>query len=176
MGVGMPDSGTKKKALRLLTAFHDLAGGKLDISVPLGGPDSADDGAADRVGNNWDDTERDVALRYLLDQGYLRTDGAGTGYTLTYQGLERAREQLGLAGNEERSGMTDKRQRQLMTLISLVLATLISQPITNYIAEQIPERRGIKDDLLEAALQGLVRAIAIFAASLVVRQIAGRRR
>lgn len=71
--------------------------------------------------------------------------------------------------------MTDKRQRQLVTLISLVLATVISQPITNYIAEQIPERRGIKDDLLEAALQGLVRAVSIFGASLVVRQIAGRK-
>jgi hypothetical protein len=171
----MPDSDTKKKALRLLTAFHDLAEGKLDISVPVGGPGSEEDGAADRVGAIWDDTERDVALRYLLDQSYLRADSAGTGYTLTYQGLEQAREHLGLAGNEEGSGMSDKRQRQLMTLISLVLATVISQPITNYIAEQIPERRGIKDDLLEAALQGLVRAIAIFAASLVVRQIADRR-
>ncbi len=156
-------------------AFHDLAGGKLDIPVPVGGSDSEEEGAADRVGANWDATERDVALRYLLDQGYVRGGDTGSVYTLTYQGLERAREHPGLTGTGEGGGMTDKRQRQLMTLVSLILATIISQPITNYIAEQIPERRGIKDDLLEAALQGLVRALSIFGASLVVRQIAGRR-
>ena len=177
----MPTSGTEENAMRLLAAFHDLSGGKLDIPVPVGGPDSETDGAADRVGVNWDTVERDVALRYLLDQRYLRvgdTNAGGTisGYTLTYQGLERARKYLGLAETGERSGMTDKRQRQLMTLISLLLATVISQPVTNYIGEQIPERRGIRDDLLEAALQGLVRAIAIFGASLLVRQIAGRSR
>lgn len=172
----MPDSSIEENAVRLLAAFHDLAGGKLNIPVSVGGPDSEEDGAADRAGANWDATERDVALRYLLDQGYVQAGDTGSGYTLTYEGLERAREYLGLAGSEERSGMSDKRQRQLMTLISLVVATVISQPITNYIAEQIPERRGIKDDLLEAALQGLVRAIAIFGASLAVRQIAGRRR
>lgn len=167
--------GTKENGMRLLAAFHDLAGGKLDVPVPVGGPDSDEDGAADRVGSEWDATEKDVALRYLTDQDYVRPKGDGTGYAITYQGLEQAREYLGLTGKEERSGMTDKRQRQLVTLISLVLATVISQPITNYIAEQIPERRGIKDDLLEAALQGLVRAVSIFGASLVVRQIAGRK-
>lgn len=172
----MPGSRMEENAVRLLTAFHDLAGGKLDIVVPVGGADAEDKGAADRASTEWDAVERDVALKYLLDQVYVRAADDGSGYTLTYQGLERAREHLGFTGNEERGGMSDKRQRQLMTLISLILATVISQPITNYIAEQIPERRGIKDDLLEAALQGLVRAIAIFGASLAVRQIAGRRR
>ncbi len=84
--------------MRLLAAFHDLSGGKLNVPVPVGGPDSEEDGAADRVGSEWDATERDVALRYLVDQGYLQaTDDAG--YTLTYQGLEQAREYLGFTGN-----------------------------------------------------------------------------
>ncbi len=171
----MSDSNVEQDAMRLLAAFYELSRGKLTLSIPLGGPDSETDGAADRARASWDSVERDVALRYLLNQGYVRAAGDGSGYTLTYTGFERAREYLGLARNEERSGMTDKRQRQLMTIVSLVLATIISQPITNYIAEQIPERRGIRDDLLEAALQGLVRAISIFGASLVVRQLAGRR-
>lgn len=92
-------SGTKDNAMRLVAAFHDLAGGKLNVEVPLGGPDSEDDGAADRVGGEWDTTELDVALRYLLDQGYVEAGENRTGYTLTYQGLEWAREYLGLDGN-----------------------------------------------------------------------------
>lgn len=95
----MPDSGTKENAMRLLAAFHDLAGGKLNVDVPVGGPDSEDDGAADRVGTNWEATERDVALRYLLDQGYVNAGESG-GYNLTYQGLEKAREYLGLDGSQ----------------------------------------------------------------------------
>lgn len=97
----MSDSGsdTKDNAMRLVAAFHDLAGGKLNVEVPLGGPDSEDDGAADRVGGEWEATERDVALRYLLDQGYVEAGESGAGYTLTYQGLEGAREYLGLDGN-----------------------------------------------------------------------------
>jgi hypothetical protein len=52
---------------------------------------------------------------------------------------------------------------------------VLTRPVNRYIAEQIPERRGIRDDLTEAALQGLVRAAAFFVASLVVRQVAGSR-
>ena len=95
----MQGSGTKDNAMRLVAAFHDLAGGKLNVSVPLGGPESEEDGAADRVGSNWDATERDVALRYLLDQNYVEAGESGTSYTLTYQGLEKARKYLGLDGN-----------------------------------------------------------------------------
>ena len=71
--------------------------------------------------------------------------------------------------------MTDKRQRQLLRLASTAGALLISQPITDYIAEQTPEPQGIKDNLREAAVQGLVWAVAIFGASLVVRQILDKR-
>ena len=92
-------SGTKENGMRLLAAFHDFAGGKLNVSVPVGGPDLEEEGAADRVGRNWDATERDVALRYLIDQGYVEADESGSGYTLTYQGLEQSRDYLGLDGN-----------------------------------------------------------------------------
>lgn len=163
--------------MRLLEAFYDASVGKLNESVPLGGSDAEEDGAAERAGFTADHTERDVALSYLLDQGYVQPADDGTGYRLTVSGLDHAREQVKPTpvGSEERSSLQDKSQRQLLTLISTVVALLISQPITNYIAEQIPERRGIKDDALEAFLQGLVRAISIFVASLAVRQIANRR-
>jgi hypothetical protein len=52
---------------------------------------------------------------------------------------------------------------------------ILTRPVNRYISETIPERRGIKDDLTEAALQGIVRATAIFVASLVVRRLAGSR-
>ncbi len=63
-----------------------------------------------------------------------------------------------------------------MRLMSTATALVMSQPITDYIAEQLPERRGTKDDLLEAAIQGLVWAASIFAASLIVRRITNRDR
>jgi hypothetical protein len=47
--------------------------------------------------------------------------------------------------------------------------------VSRFIAEKIPERRGVKDDLTEAALQGVVRTIAFFTASLLVRRLAGSR-
>jgi hypothetical protein len=52
----------------------------------------------------------------------------------------------------------------------------LSQPLTRFIGETIPERRGIRDDLTEAVLKGLVRAVALTLASVLVRQIAVSRR
>ena len=71
--------------------------------------------------------------------------------------------------------MSDQTQRRLLTLLAIGIAMVLTRPVNNFIAEQIPERRGIRDDLTEAALQGLVRTAAFFAASLIVRQLAGRR-
>jgi hypothetical protein len=175
-------SGIEDKAFRLLVAFHDLSGGALNEAVPLGGPDAdAEDaeGAADRAGFGPDTAGRDVALRYLLDEGYLRRSGGGSGYALTVIGLDRAREIKGFPAPtppRERIAMNDQTQRRLVTILSTAIALAVSQPLTNYIAEQIPERRGMKDDLLEAALQGAVRAASIFAASVIVREVVRRLR
>ena len=174
----MPVSRTEDLAERLLVAFHDLSGGKLNESVPVGGPDTNEEGAADLANFGADVTERDVALRYLVDQGYVRADDDGSGYTMTVSGVDRVREVKGLTrpeSSEEGSRMSDKTQRRLLTVFSTVIALAVSQPLTNYIGEQIPERRGIRDDALEAALQGAVRAVSIFLASMAVRQIVGRR-
>lgn len=70
--------------------------------------------------------------------------------------------------------MTDKRQRQLLRLTSTAGALVISQPITDYVAERTLDRQGTKNDLLDAAFQGFVWAASIFIASLVVSRISGR--
>ncbi len=72
--------------------------------------------------------------------------------------------------------MDEQTQRRLLTLLSIVIGTMLSRPINNFIDEQIPERRGIRDEVTEAVLQGLVRIAAIFAASVIVRRLAQRRR
>ncbi|MGF1471576.1 MAG: hypothetical protein ACFB50_07540 [Rubrobacteraceae bacterium] len=175
MANGKVDSGLTEEANRLLEAFYDEAGGKLTDPVPLGGEDEEESGAAERAGLTSDHAQRDTALNYLLNQGYLQADENGMGYRLTLAGSDYVRDELKPTPvSEVRSGMDDQTQRRLLTLFSTIVALAISQPITNYIAEQIPERRGIKDDALEALLQGVVRAISIFVASLVVRKVAGR--
>jgi hypothetical protein len=72
--------------------------------------------------------------------------------------------------------MDDKTQKRVQTIIAIVVAMVLSRPINRFIDEQIPERRGAKDDLFEAVLQGAVRMAAFFAASVAVRKLAEMRR
>ena len=72
--------------------------------------------------------------------------------------------------------MSEQMQRRLLSGVAIVLSLVLTRPINRFIAEMIPDRRGIGDDLTEAALQGLVRTASIFAASAIVRQLAGSRR
>jgi hypothetical protein len=70
--------------------------------------------------------------------------------------------------------LSEQTQRRLLTILAIAIAMGLTRPLSNFIEEQIPERRGIGDDVAEAILQGLARATAIFLASVVVRQIARR--
>ncbi|MDQ3317645.1 MAG: hypothetical protein M3522_09990, partial [Actinomycetota bacterium] len=76
----------------------------------------------------------------------------------------------------ERGGLSDKTQRQLVTVLGIVGSQILARPLTRFIGEQIPERRGVRDDILEAVLKGLARAVALSLASILVRQLALRRR
>ena len=178
----MADSAVQDAAFRLLAAIHDLAGGKLNEPVPVVVPGEADKGAAPRAGIDPGSTEDEVAVRYLVGQGYIRAVGdhsaGGQDYELTVAGLDRARQMKGLGGPEspERSGMSDKTQRQLVTVLGIVGSQILAQPLSRFIGEQIPERRGIKDDLTEALVKGVARIVALTLASILVRQIAVRRR
>ncbi len=179
----MADSAVQDAALRLLGAIHDLSGGKLYEPVPVVVPGEPAKGAAPKAGIDADSTEDEVAIRYLVDQRYIRaagdpSTGGGQDYELTVAGLDRARQMRGLGDPQppERGGLSDKTQRQLVTVLGIVGSQILARPLTKFIGEQIPERRGVRDDILEAVLKGLARAVALSLASILVRQLALRRR
>jgi hypothetical protein len=165
--------------MRLLGAFYDLSGEKLTEPVPIGGAEMPGKGAAPRADLDPESTECAVAARYLVDQGYIAPADAASGYVITVAGFDRVREMRGIGGPAApagRSGMSDKTQKQLMTLLSIGISIGLSQPLARFIQKEIPERRGIRDDLTEAVLKGLVRAVALVVASVIVRRLAASRR
>lgn len=177
----MAEGEVRDAALRLLGAIHDLSGGKLYEPVPVVVPGEPARGAARKAGVDPDSTEDEIALRYLVAQGYVRAVGdpaAGRDYELTVAGLDKARQMRGLGEPErpERGGMSDKTQKRLLTVLGIVLSQVLTLPLTRYIDKQIPERRGVRDDLKEAALKGVVKAAALVIASMLVRRLAASRR
>jgi hypothetical protein len=172
-------SGVEENAMRLLGAFYDLSGGKLTEPVPIGGPEIPGQGAAPRADLDPESTECEIAARYLVEQGYIAPADTASGYVITVAGFDRVREMRGIGGPTApagRSGMSDKTQQRLMTLLSIAISIGLSQPLTRFIGEKIPERRGIRDDVTVAVLQGLVRAVALVVASVIVRRLAASRR
>lgn len=173
----MATSGVEENALRLLGAFYDLSGEMITEPVTIGGPEMPGQGAAPRAGLDPESTECDVSARYLVNQGYIAPAGAASEYVITVAGFDRVREMRGIGDSAgERSGMSDKTQKRLLTLLSIGISVGLSQPLTRFIGEEIPERRGIRDDVTEAVLKGLVRAVALVVASIIVRQLAASRR
>lgn len=171
-------SGIEDLAGRLLGAFFDLSGGKLNQAVTL-------DEASARAGLEEGSTEPAVAVRYLLNKGYLEEEtpqGAQQAqagrrrFTVTVPGMDRVREERGLAEPAKRKGlsMSDGMQRLLLTALTIGLSSVIKKPFTGFIARQIPDRRGTRDDFMEALVQGLARLAAVLLASVIVRKLAGR--
>jgi len=172
-------SGVEERAMRLLGAFYDLSEGKLTEPVPLGGPETAGEGAAQKADLEPESTECAIAARYLVDQKLIEARGNPSKYVITVAGFDKVREMRGMGAPAPPAGrnmMSDKAQQRLLTLLSIGISMGLSQPLTRFIGEKIPERRGIRDDVTEAVLQGLVRAVALTLASLIVRQIASSRR
>ncbi len=175
----MVTSGVEENAERLLGAFYDLSGEELTEPVPLGGPEMPRQGAASRADLDPESTECELAARYLVEQGYITPVDAASEYVITVAGFDRVREMRGIGGPAApagRSGMSDKTQKQLVTLLSIGISIGLSQPLARFIEEEIPERRGIRDDLTEALLKGLVRVVALVLASVIVRRLAASRR
>ena len=66
--------------------------------------------------------------------------------------------------------MNDAMRQRMITFLAAGIAYLISQQLTNrYI--NIPEQRGIKDDVLEAVLKGATTATSTILASILVRRL-----
>ena len=82
---------TEEDAMLLLEGFYDLSGGKPNEPVPVGNSESTEaEAAAPRVGMDPESPNCEVAVRYLVDQGYIKSTGeeAAT-YTLTVPGIDR---------------------------------------------------------------------------------------
>jgi hypothetical protein len=175
----MATSGVEEDAWRLLGAFYDLSGHNPLRPVSIGTPESPpNESAAKTAALEPGSPECDVAVRYLLNGGYIKGTEAPSEYEITAQGIEKVREMRGLADPAPAKGgnrMSDQTQRRLLTVLVIILTSVLTRPVKRYIAEQIPERRGARDDLTEAVLQGLVRMAAVFAASILVRRLAGSR-
>jgi hypothetical protein len=175
----MATSGIEDLAMRLLGAFYDLSGHNLLRPVPIGTPESPpNESAAKAAGMEPGSTECDIAVRYLLDQRYIEEAQTPSEFAISVQGIDRVREMRGLADTAPSKGgnrMSDQSQRRLLTVLAIAIAIVLTRPLSKFIPQEIPERRGVRDDLAEAALQGLVRAAAFFAASLLVRRLAGSR-
>lgn len=167
----MTTSGVEESAMRLLEAFHDLAQGRLKEPVALGEAKREarmDDASGTSI-------EADVAVRYLVNQRYLEAAGTGQVYAITVPGMDKVRQRRGLDSvTNEGSGMSDKTQRLLVTALAIGLSQVLTRPLTRFIGEQIPERRGVKDDLAEAFLKGSTRMAAFLIASVLVRKLASR--
>ena len=175
----MATSGVEIDAMRLLGAFYDLSGGKLTEPVPIGDPGTPGQGAAPKADLDPGSPECDIAARYLVDQKFIAPSDGASEYVITVAGFDRVREMRGTGGSTGPAGrnrMSDKTQKRLVTLLSIGISIGLSQPLVRFIGEKIPERRGIKDDLTEAVLQGLVRTVALVIASVVVRRLASSRR
>src|SRR5215217_5727954 len=169
----MATSGIEEVAMRLLEAFYDLSGHDPTRPVPVGAPGSPpQESAAATAGIEPGSTECAVAVRYLLNQGYVEKTDVPGAYTISVPGIDRVREMRGLTDSASSKGgnrMSDQTQRRLLTVLAIAIAMVLTRPVTRFIEQEIPERRGIRDDLTEAALQGLVRAAAFFAASILRR-------
>jgi hypothetical protein len=66
--------------------------------------------------------------------------------------------------------MDDATRQRLITILAAGIAYVISQQVTNRFID-IPEQRGIKDDVLEAVLKGATTATSTILASILVRRM-----
>lgn len=71
--------------------------------------------------------------------------------------------------------MNDRTQKLLLSALAVGITAAISRPLTHYLLDA-PDKRGAKDDVKEAALQGVTRTGAILLASVLVRRLSARRR
>lgn len=66
--------------------------------------------------------------------------------------------------------MDDSTQQRAITIV----AAAISYVISHYVADRfidVPDQRGIKDDVLEAVLKGATTATSTILASILVRRV-----
>jgi hypothetical protein len=68
--------------------------------------------------------------------------------------------------------MEDRMQRWLTTALAAIITGLLNRMVTNrFIKEDAPAKRGIKEDALEAVLEGGVAIASTILAAVIVRRI-----
>ena len=167
----MPTSGTTETGLRLLEAFHDLSGGNL--VAPISVVD-----ASERTGINAHSVERDIAVRYLLNEGYLKAADTEDTYTLTVAGKDRVKEMRGIGAPapNQRRRMSEQTQQRLETLFAAGIGFGLSRLVAErFIKDLVPEQRGIKDDVLRSLMRAVTTGASTILASVIVRWVARAR-
>jgi hypothetical protein len=72
--------------------------------------------------------------------------------------------------------VSDKAQRRLLSLLVVATFMALEIPLKKLVAEQVPAKRGPREDVVEAVLQGVARVAAVIFASAFVRGLAEQRR
>ncbi|WP_119067415.1 hypothetical protein [Rubrobacter indicoceani] len=70
--------------------------------------------------------------------------------------------------------MNEDTQRRLITMSSTVLAGFLASRLAERLIN-VPEERGVKDDIKEAMLKAGFSLVSTIVASIAVRQLLGRR-
>lgn len=72
------------------------------------------------------------------------------------------------------SGMSEEVQKRLITILSSALSSILASRLSERLID-LPEERGVKDDVKEALLRAGFTVTATLAASVIVRNVVGRR-
>ncbi len=72
--------------------------------------------------------------------------------------------------------MSDKAQRRLSSLLVVATFVALQIPLKRLLTEQVPGKRGPREDVAEAVLQGAARTVAVILASTFVRGMANQPR
>lgn len=70
--------------------------------------------------------------------------------------------------------MNEETQKRIITMTSTALAGLLASKLADRLI-QVPEERGVKDDIKEALLKAGFSLVSTIVASIIIRQIMGRR-
>ncbi|CAN5574183.1 MAG: hypothetical protein M3494_04590 [Actinomycetota bacterium] len=70
--------------------------------------------------------------------------------------------------------MNEETQKRIIMMTSTALAGLLSSKLADKLIK-VPEERGVKDDVKEAMLKASFSLASTIIASIVIRQILGRR-
>lgn len=71
-------------------------------------------------------------------------------------------------------GVGDKAQQRLLSLAVVAMFMALKFPLKKLVAEVVPGKRGPREDVAEALIQGAARTAAVIIASTLVRGLVGQ--